>query len=114
MTKERPGELKREMKRIRDSRNKHKERNREQALKNRRLQDRNQEITCSRDKWKNVYEKSCEKMNSLKKELLEKLRIAEEEAQQERKKAEEAKKLAEQLQYEMDIALQKKTKNLNV
>ncbi len=114
MIKERPGELRREMKRIRDSRNKHKEQNREQALKNRRLQDRNQEITFSRDSWKNACQQSREEMEALKKELLEKLRTAEKEAQQERQKAEEAKKLAEQLQCEMEIALQKKIESSNV
>ena len=111
MIKERPGEIRRELQRVRASRNQHKEKNREQTLKNKRLEDRNQEITLSRDKWKSACKQSREELKALKRELLKKLENAQEETQRERQKAEEAQKQAEELQREMEATLQKKTKN---
>jgi len=105
---ERPGEIRRELQRVRASRNQHKEKNREQVLKNKRLQDRKQEITLSRDKWKKAFKQSREELKALKRELLEKLEKAQEEIQQERKKAEEAEKQTEQLQQEIEATLKKK------
>ena len=77
---ERPGEIRRELQRVRASRNQHKEKNREQVL-NKRLQDRKQEITLSRDKWKKAFKQSREELKALKRELLEKLEKAQEEIQ---------------------------------
>jgi hypothetical protein len=111
MNKERPGEIRRELQRVRTSRNKHKEKVCEQSLKNKRLKDRNQEITLSRNKWKNAYKQSHEELKILKRELIEKLKAAHKETRQECQKVEELQKQSEQLQYEMENLLEKKTKN---
>lgn len=56
MTKERPTELNKRLKRVTTSRDNLKEHNRKKALENKKLRDRNVEIRQGRDFWKNKHD----------------------------------------------------------
>ncbi|HNA62596.1 MAG TPA: hypothetical protein PKW79_05935 [Rhabdochlamydiaceae bacterium] len=101
MTKrgDRPGDLRQEMNRIRLSRANLKNINREKAATNKRISDRNAELTESRDQWK---ERS--------KNLDRQLQTAREETEFERMRADKERERADKLQAEIEEVWGKKSR----
>ena len=97
--KARPGELRQQMNRVRNSRDNLKDINREKAAMNKKLRDRNVELTESRDQWK-----------ARSKELDCQLRTAEEETEHERMRANKERERADKLQAEIETVWGKKSR----
>ncbi len=105
MNKERPGELNQKIKRLQGSRDGLKLNNREKAKQNKKLRDRNVEITENRDQWRNrSKELICQK-----EDLERQVEVAKEETKRERLRADEERKRADKLQTEIEIILKKKS-----
>ncbi len=105
MNKERPGELNQKIKRLQGSRDGLKLKNREKAKQNKKLRDRNVEITENRDQWRNrSKELICQK-----EDLERQVEVAKEETKRERLRADEERKRADKLQTEIEIILKKKS-----
>ena len=98
MEKELPSDLRKKLKRMTESRDNLKEKNREKVLLNQSLRDRNVEIQDSRDQWQNKYKNK----NQENKELERQLQSAQEEILREKECAEQA------LKREGDLAAQLK------
>lgn len=102
MLKERPGELNRKLKRIQSSRDNLKEDNKEKAEKNKKLRDRNAELTENRDKWKSrcqVIEKALERQKD---DFQLQIKAASEAVEEEKKRAEKERERADLLQVEVE------------
>ncbi len=97
--KARPGELRQQMNRMRNSRDNLKNINREKALFNKKLRDRSVELTDSRDHWR-----------ARSKELGQQLRSAQEEAESQRMRADKKHEHASKLQAEIKTMLEKKSR----
>lgn len=96
--KERPCDLNQKNKRLRDSRDTLKLKNREKSQDNKRLRDRNVEITENRDLWK-----------TRSKELERQLHAAKEETELERIRVKEERERADRLQAELETIWKKKS-----
>lgn len=96
----RPGDLRQEINRVRISRNHLKDVCREKTTMNKKIRDRNVELTDNRDKWK-----------TRSKELEKQLKAAQEETRQERIRADQERERADKLQTEVEIILEKKSKS---
>jgi predicted nuclease with TOPRIM domain len=97
--KARPGDLRQQMNRVRNSRDNLKNINREKAVMNKKLRDRNVELTESRDQWK-----------TRSKELDRQLQTAQEEAERERMRADRELERADRLQAEIEALWGKKSR----
>ena len=97
--KARPGDLRQQLKRVRNSRDNLKNINREKATVNKKLRDRNVEITENRNQWK-----------ARSKELDRQLQAIQEEAELERIRADKERERADRLQAEMDAIREKKSR----
>jgi hypothetical protein len=95
--KARPGDLRQQMNRVRNSRDNLKSINREKAAVNKKLRDRSVEIAESRDQWK-----------SRSKELDCQLQTAQEEIERERMRADKERERADKLQTEIEAIWEKK------
>jgi hypothetical protein len=109
MTKERPGELNQKIKRLRTSRDELKLNNREKTKRNKKLQDRNVEITESRDQWKVRSKELSKKLDSQKRDLEQQIQVAKDEAERERMRADKELERANKLQVEIEIIFKKKS-----
>ena len=97
--KDRPGELRQQINRVRDSRDNLKRINREKAVMNKKLRDRSAELTESRDQWK-----------ARSKELDRQLQAAQEEIEQERMQLSKERERADTLQAEIEAVWGKKSR----
>lgn len=98
--KERPGELRQQINRMRNSRDNLKNINREKALINRKIRDRNVELTEGRNQWRvRSTEIACQ------------LREAQEEAERQRIRADKEHERANKLQAEIETVLEKKSRD---
>ena len=112
MLKEQPGELNRKLKRMQSSRDNLKECNREKTLQNKRLRDRNVEITDNRDKWKSRCRELEEDLVRQREELRLQIEAVNQAIEQEKIHRDREHERAELLQEEIE-ALKKKLKSLN-
>ena len=96
--KERPGELRQQINRMRASRDNLKNTNREKAAANKKLRDRNVELTENRNLWR---------ARSL--DLDRQLRAAQEEMENQKMRAEQELERANRLQTEIEAVLGKKS-----
>lgn len=109
MNKERPGELNQKIKRLTESRDQLKLKNREKSRQNKALRDRNIEITENRDKWKaRSQELECQK-----EDIEQQVQAVKKEIEQERIKADQERDRADKLQAEIETVWKKKITNLN-
>jgi hypothetical protein len=109
MNKERPTELNKKIKRLRESRDSLKCNNREKNLLNQKLRDGKAVVAASRDRWKRC-SKELRKENNLQKAEFEKqLAGAQEEVLRERMRADREQARAEQLQCEITSIREKKS-----
>lgn len=97
--KARPGDLRRQMNRVKNSRDNLKNINREKAVINKKLRDRSVELTESRDQWK-----------AQSKELDRQLQAAKEETELERMRADKERRRADRLQAEIEAVWGKKSR----
>ena len=97
--KARPGHLRQQMVRVRNSRDNLKSINREKAVTNKKLRDRNVELAESRDQWK---------VRS--KELDRQLQAAQEETESERMRADKERERADKFQIEIEAVWGKKSR----
>ena len=97
--KDRPGDLRQQMNRVRHSRNNLKNINREKAAMNKKLRDRSAELTENRDQWK-----------ARSKELERQLHAACEERELERMRADKEREQADKLQAEIEVVWGKKSR----
>lgn len=104
MNKERPGELNQKIKRLKTSRDELKLNNREKAQRNKKLRDRNVEITENRDRWK----AHSKELIHQKEDLERQIQAAKDETKRERMRADEERKRADRLQAEIEAILKKK------
>jgi hypothetical protein len=106
MNKERPTELNKKIKRLQESRDNLKIKNREKNLLNQKLRDRNIEISESRNQWKTrnkeLYDRQVE--------LEQRLQAAQESVECERIRADKERQRADDLQAEIEIAWKKKSR----
>jgi hypothetical protein len=106
MTKDRPTELNKKIKRLKASRDGLKVNNREKNLINQKLRDRNVEITESRDQWKARHKE----ISRQKEELEEQVQAAQEEIECERIRADRERERADKLQAEVETVWGKKSR----
>jgi hypothetical protein len=106
MNKNRPTELNKKIKRLRESRDGLKLNNRGKNLINQKLRDRNVEITESRDLWKSRHKE----LGRQKEELQLQVQTAREEAERERIRADEERERADKLQAEIETVWGKKSR----
>ena len=104
--KQRPCDLNQQLKRSQASRDGLKLNNRKKALVNKKLQDRNVELTENRDHWKT---RSKELVHQ-KDELEQQLQAAKEEIERERLRVNTERARADQLQAEIDSIWKKKSR----
>ncbi len=97
--KARPGDLRQQMTRVKNSRDNLKNINREKALMNKKLRDRSVELVESREQWK-----------SRSKELDRQLQAVQEEAERERIRADKECERADKLQSEIEAVWGKKSR----
>lgn len=97
--KARPGDLRQQMNRVRDSRDNLKSINREKAAMNKKLRDRNVELAENRDQWK-----------ARSKELDRQLQAVQEETERERMRADKERERADKLQAEIEMVWGKKSR----
>lgn len=97
--KARPGELRQQINRVRDSRDNLKSINREKAVMNKKLRDRSAELAESREQWK-----------ARSKELDRNLQAAQEEIARERMRADKECERADTLQSEIEAVRGKKSR----
>jgi gas vesicle protein len=97
--KARPGELRQQINRVRDSRDNLKSINREKAVTNKKLRDRSVELAESREQWK-----------ARSKELDRNLQAAQEEIGRERMRADKECERADTLQSEIEAVWGKKSR----
>ena len=106
MKKARPCDLNQKIKRLQSSRDKLKINNFEKLKKNKKLRDRNVEITESRNQWKKRSKDLCRQ----KEDLEQQLRSAKEEAEQERIRATQECERANKLQSDIEEIWKKKSR----
>jgi hypothetical protein len=106
MNKERPGELNQKIKRLKISRDELKLNNREKAQQNKKLRDRNVEITENRDLWK----ARSKELDLQKEDLEQQIQAAKEETERERMRANEERRRADKLQADIESILKKKSR----
>ena len=110
MSKERPTELHKKIKRLKESRDGLKLNIREKSLTAQRLQDRNAEIIESRDLWR-THNKELRKEFARQKEALEQqAQAAREETERERIRADRERERADKLQIEIEAIWGKKSR----
>lgn len=97
--KARPGDLRQQMNRVRESRDNLKSINREKAEMNKKLRDRSVELAENRDHWK-----------ARSKELGRQLQAAQEETERERMRANKESERADKLQAEIQAMWGKKSR----
>ena len=97
--KVRPGDLRQQMNRVRNSRDNLKNINREKAAMNKKLKDRNVELAENRDQWK-----------SRSKELDRQLQATQNEIERERMRADKERERADLLQAEVEAIRGKKSR----
>jgi len=110
MDKERPCELNKKIKRLKTSRDELKENNRKKTLQNKKLRDRNVEITTSRDQWRSRSKAFELDFENQKEGLMQQIQHAQEEIERERKRADEERIRADKLQSEIDTVWKKKSR----
>ncbi|MGH7250213.1 MAG: hypothetical protein ACREGC_04510 [Minisyncoccia bacterium] len=97
--KARPGDLRLQMNRVRASRDNLKIHNREKSAINKKIKDRNVELTENRDHWK-----------ARSKELDRQVQTAQEEVERERIRADKERERADKLQAEIEAMWKKKSR----
>jgi acyl-CoA synthetase (NDP forming) len=102
MLKERPYELNQKLKRMQASRDNLKDSNREKMLQNKKLRDRNEEITQSRDMWRARTQELEKAINAVQQDYEHQIEVARQLAGKERIRAENERAHAEQLQRELE------------
>jgi hypothetical protein len=110
MSKERPTELHKKIKRLKESRDGLKLNIREKSLMTQRLRDRNAEIIASRDLWKAHNKELRKEFDRHKEELEQQAQAAREEAERERIRADRERERADNLQVEIEAILGKKSR----
>jgi hypothetical protein len=110
MSKERPTELHKKIKRLKESRDGLKLNIREKSLATQRLRDRNAEITESRDLWKAHNKELSKEFARQRKDLKQQAQAAREEAKRERMRAEQERERADRLQIEIEAIWEKKSR----
>lgn len=110
MNKERPTELNKKIKRLRESRDGLKLNNRKKNLINQKLRDRNVEITKSRDLWKSRNKELRKEFARDKEELEQQVQAAQEELERERIRADKERERANKLQNEIKAVWEKKSR----
>jgi chromosome segregation ATPase len=111
MLKELPGELNRKLKRMQSSRDNLKADNKEKAGKNKKLRDRNVELTESRDKWKSRCQNLEKTLGHQKDDFQLQLKAADKAIAEEKLHAEKERERADRLQVEVE-EVKKKYKTL--
>ncbi len=106
MTKERLCELNQKIKRLRTSRDDLKLNNREKTLCNKKLRDRNVEITENRDQWK----ARSKELDRQKEEMEQQIQATKEELERERMRADKERERADKLQAEIETVWKKKSR----
>lgn len=109
MEKQRPTELNKKIKRLKSSRDNLKDLNREKTLYNKKLRDRNVEITASRDYWRKHCEAECREHERVQNEFREKLNTSQAELELERTRANLERDRAEELEKEIERIRGKKS-----
>lgn len=107
MLKEKPGEINRKYKRMQASRDNLKETNQEKAQQNKKLRDRNVELTESRDMWKSRSLQLEKTLECQKEELKLQIEIANKTAEEERMRGEKGRERVGQLETELEEAKKK-------
>ena len=97
--KARPGDLRQQITRVRNSRDNLKSINREKAVVNKKLRDRSAELAEGRDRWK-----------ARSNELDRQLQAAQEETERERMRADNERERADKLQTEIEAVWGKKSR----
>ncbi len=110
MSKERPTELHKKIKRLKESRDGLKASNREKSLKTQRLQDRNAEIIESRDHWRARNKELRKEFARQKEDLEQQAQAAREERERERIRADRERERANKLQIEIEAIRGKKSR----
>lgn len=111
MLKETPYALNQKLKRIQASRDNLKKSNREKMLQNKKLRDRQVEITQSRDMWRSRTQELEKAGNVLKQDYEQQLKIAQQQAENEKLRAEKERARAALLAIQIED-LKKKLRNL--
>jgi sigma54-dependent transcription regulator len=111
MEKERPGDLKKKIKRVVVSRDNLKQRSREKTRVNKTLRDRNAELTESRERWKKETKKLRKYFRSEQEGWEKQLQEAQAEIARERRRAEEERKRADLIKEEIN-AMRKKNQEI--
>jgi len=102
MLKERPYELNQKLKRIQASRDNLKANNREKVLQNKKLRDRNVEITESRDMWRSRTKELEKALDDQRRDLTTQIQAANEKIEEEKQRVENEKKQADFLRVEIE------------
>jgi DNA repair exonuclease SbcCD ATPase subunit len=102
MLKERPYELNQKLKRVQASRDDLKSNNREKSLQNKKLRDRNAEITQSRDMWKSRNKELEKALERHKEDLILQIETTNKAIEEERKRTEKERERADFLQAEIE------------
>ena len=107
MLKERPGDLNSKLKRMQSSRDNLKENNREKTLQNKKLRDRNIEITESRDMWRSRSQELKKELESKQEEFAVQIHAANKVIEEEKKRVEKERERADQLLAEIEVIKKK-------
>lgn len=102
MLKERPYELNQKLKRVQASRDDLKTTNREKTLQNKKLRDRNVEITQSRDMWKSRNKELEKALENQKEDLARQIEAANKAIEEEKRRTEKERERADLLQVEIE------------
>ena len=110
MSKERPTELHKKIKRLKESRDGLKLNVREKSLMTQRLRDRNAEIIESRDLQRSHNKELRKELSRQKEDLEQQAQVAREEAERERIRADRERERADNLQIEIEAVWGKKSR----
>jgi hypothetical protein len=110
MGKERPTELNKKIKRLKESRDGLKLSNREKSLMTQRLRDRNAEIIESRDLWRSHHKELSKEFARQKEDFEQQVQSAREKAECERIRADQERERADKLQIEIEAIWEKKSR----
>jgi hypothetical protein len=110
MSKERPTELNKKIKRLKESRDGLKLNNREKSLMNQTLQHRNVELTESRDLWRDHNKELRKELARQREDLEQQVQSAQEKAERERMRADQERERADKLQVEIEAIRGKKSR----
>ena len=107
MAKDRPTELHKIIKRLKYSRDQLKELSREKTSLNKKLRDRNVELTTNRDYWRD----KCSESEDAQQKLNQTIQACQEEVERERRRVQSKSEHAEQLKLELSALREKKSRS---